>query len=110
MHNLKDYFLQTTGEFCDCEGSSCPKFDGKLCAGQGECSCGECRCEEGFAGDDCSCNLDTTPCVEGGVGLITLFLFVSNISNIDSRQAILTWKNVLVTRFLWSFTLFVGNS
>uniref|UniRef100_F1L453 Integrin beta-like protein n=1 Tax=Ascaris suum TaxID=6253 RepID=F1L453_ASCSU len=57
----------TTGEFCDCEGSSCPKFDGKLCAGQGECSCGECRCEEGFAGDDCSCNLDTTPCVEGGM-------------------------------------------
>uniref|UniRef100_A0A914RV35 EGF-like domain-containing protein n=1 Tax=Parascaris equorum TaxID=6256 RepID=A0A914RV35_PAREQ len=57
----------TTGEFCDCEGSSCPTFDGKLCAGQGECSCGECRCEEGFAGDDCSCNLDTTPCVEGGM-------------------------------------------
>uniref|UniRef100_A0A183VCC5 EGF_2 domain-containing protein n=1 Tax=Toxocara canis TaxID=6265 RepID=A0A183VCC5_TOXCA len=65
--NVDAHYLKTTGEFCDCEGLSCPTVDGKLCAGQGECTCGECRCEEGFAGDDCSCNLDTTPCVEGGL-------------------------------------------
>lgn len=56
-----------SGEFCECEGMSCPMTNGKLCSGQGECSCGKCRCEEGYTGDDCSCILETRTCMESGV-------------------------------------------
>lgn len=48
---------------------SCPISDGRMCAGQGECKCGTCHCEAGYTGDDCSCILDTSPCLEGGVSL-----------------------------------------
>ncbi|VDK42370.1 unnamed protein product [Anisakis simplex] len=54
-----------TGQYCECEGLSCPTVDGQLCGGQGECQCGKCLCEEGFTGDDCSCSLDTSRCMEG---------------------------------------------
>ncbi|VDK73085.1 unnamed protein product, partial [Litomosoides sigmodontis] len=65
--DLKEHGVR--GEFCECENMSCPVFQGRMCTGQGECRCGKCHCEEGYAGDDCSCALDTSPCREGGVGV-----------------------------------------
>lgn len=38
-----------------------------MCSSKGECRCGKCACESGYAGDDCSCTDDNTPCIENGV-------------------------------------------
>ena len=34
-----------------------------MCGGQGECECGLCQCEPGWAGDACSCSASPSPCV-----------------------------------------------
>nr|CAB38100.1 integrin beta subunit [Suberites domuncula] len=57
------------GPACECDRSSCPSFNGELCAGRGACTCDGCRCnlepntQQPYFGTACECSPDTN-CVD----------------------------------------------
>ncbi|KAM8827177.1 integrin beta-1-like [Synchiropus picturatus] len=52
-----------SGRFCECDNFSCPYHQRRMCGGRGRCECGECICDEGWAGEYCGCLMDATPCM-----------------------------------------------
>ncbi|XP_055350052.1 integrin beta-8-like [Paramacrobiotus metropolitanus] len=45
-----------SGQYCECDNISCPRFNRVMCAGHGRCECGRCVCESGYSSYDCSLN------------------------------------------------------
>lgn len=57
-----DVNIDATSQFtCNCTGTACPMFNSQVCNGRGNCSCGECTCQPGFSGTNCSCEI-AAPC------------------------------------------------
>ncbi|XP_053323554.1 integrin beta-8 [Spea bombifrons] len=52
------------GKYCEMDDFSCPYHYGKLCAGNGECEDGNCRCFGGWEGDRCQCTTSKKHCMD----------------------------------------------
>ncbi|GAB1599227.1 integrin beta pat-3 [Argonauta hians] len=54
-----------TGLYCECDDTSCPTSDGKICGGRhhGVCDCGRCRCQQQYTGEACESDLSTQDCL-----------------------------------------------
>lgn len=57
-----------SGKYCECDNFSCQRNDGRVCSGSehGTCKCGECICNVGWNGTDCSCSTLTETCTAPG--------------------------------------------
>ncbi|CAJ0914820.1 unnamed protein product, partial [Mesorhabditis belari] len=57
----------TTGKFCSCDNTDCPRGgpNNQTCFGHGVCECGKCECEDGWTRGDCSCTTQMITCMEG---------------------------------------------
>ncbi|KAL7673671.1 hypothetical protein ACOME3_008523 [Neoechinorhynchus agilis] len=62
-----------SGEFCECDNFSCPRWNGHVCSGHGACQCdGSCLCHLGWTGYDCACTSNTVPCMSNASGVRTI--------------------------------------
>ncbi|XP_067667733.1 integrin beta-PS-like isoform X2 [Haliotis asinina] len=59
-----------SGQYCQCDSGSCYYFNGTICGGRGRCSCGQCICNDGFSGEDCSNDMSVDKCKSPATGLI----------------------------------------
>ncbi|XP_032068054.1 integrin beta-7 [Thamnophis elegans] len=55
-----------SGPFCNCDNVACERHNGQLCAGNGQCRCGQCQCQANYTGSACECSLDTNGCDQEG--------------------------------------------
>ena len=57
-------FQIVSGQYCECDNFSCPKFDGQICSGSdhGSCQCGICVCQSEWENDDCHCSNSVNNC------------------------------------------------
>jgi integrin beta 1 len=51
-----------SGKYCECDNESCDRYLGLVCAGNGRCDCGICKCNQGWSGSDCKCSTDNSTC------------------------------------------------
>ncbi|OCT95911.1 integrin beta-7 [Xenopus laevis] len=56
------------GDLCQCDDTSCERYEGQLCGGitRGVCNCGTCNCTDGYKGSDCGCSKNTSGCIING--------------------------------------------
>jgi integrin beta 1 len=52
-----------TGKYCECDNESCDRYLSVVCAGNGRCECGICKCYAGWTKSDCSCSTNNSSCV-----------------------------------------------
>ncbi len=57
-----------SGDFCECDNFSCPRYDFELCSGpdHGECVCGRCKCRPKWdlpGYDACECKAGNETCI-----------------------------------------------
>jgi hypothetical protein len=69
FYNFKFEPHRITGKYCECDNESCERSLGLICGGNGQCDCGECKCDSGWEGPACSCSTDTSTCISSN-GLI----------------------------------------
>ncbi|KYO26781.1 integrin beta-8 isoform A [Alligator mississippiensis] len=51
------------GKYCEMDNFSCPYHHGILCAGNGECEAGKCKCFNGWEGEHCQCSSSAKHCI-----------------------------------------------
>ncbi|CAI9716324.1 integrin beta pat-3 [Octopus vulgaris] len=53
------------GLYCECDDTSCPTSNGKICGGvsHGSCVCGKCSCQQQYSGDACEADQSNTKCL-----------------------------------------------
>uniref|UniRef100_A0A8C9AEY3 Integrin beta n=1 Tax=Prolemur simus TaxID=1328070 RepID=A0A8C9AEY3_PROSS len=56
---------QIYGRYCECDNVNCERYNGQVCGGpkRGLCFCGTCRCQEGYEGSACQCEISTEGCL-----------------------------------------------
>ncbi|RNA03542.1 integrin beta-3-like, partial [Brachionus plicatilis] len=58
-----------SGKYCECDNESCDRYLSVVCAGNGRCECGICKCFEGWTKSDCSCSTNNSSCISSN-GLV----------------------------------------
>ncbi|KAI0977985.1 hypothetical protein GJ496_005008 [Pomphorhynchus laevis] len=69
----REHGEQISGQYCECDNFSCPRYKGLVCAGKtnGVCQCdGSCKCHPGWSGEDCSCTTSLASCIANASQLV----------------------------------------